>query len=178
MACNDPTIPHYLRWDGCTIYSTTNFEDEDRIYRVGNPIEFPSVTTALSCKWGKIIKEVDVLKTPPLGQNDFCFSFVKEIRSFSLIRENVNGNHIGWHKLTCVLNHDPTPCDFSHCEILIKHQIYNNKGCSGIPSFNQTYTYADWSNKRCILQKKKNNFMKSLRKAYRLEMIKLISRTV
>lgn len=173
MNCNSEKIPQYLHWNDRPLFADNDFLPEHNLYRVGNPIEFPSVTTALSCKWSFLIQEEDVLRAddPPLG-DDFRYAKVRELRSFFLPpREKLEGENLGWHKLSCIFLHKPNACDYSHCEILIRHQIFENQDAINLRE-EHIWTYQSWIDKQTLLQKK-GSFYGNMRKDYRVEIIKL-----
>lgn len=176
MSCNSPDVPKYLHWDNKRIFSEADFLPEHHLYRItldGNPIEFPLGTiTAYSCKWSILINEVDLFKVdnPPIG-NTFKFAIISTIKAFELKREKTDGSNLGWHKLTCRLMHKPNDCDYSHSEINIQHEIFQDQ-FETILLFHEIYTYEIWKADDAILQAG-GSFYKNLRKDYRKDMIKL-----
>lgn len=177
MSCELPNVPEYLHWNDRPFYTDADFLPKHHFYRLtlnGNPIEFPSGTiTAYSCKWSILISEEDLFKVdnPSVG-NTFSYAIISTIRRYELRNEKKEGNHIvGHHKLVCTLLHKPNECDYSHCEINIRHQIFSDVG-EIIPSFDQIYTYEIWQAKAALLQGD-NKFFKNLRKDYRKDMIKI-----
>lgn len=176
MSCNSPNVPHYLHWDNRQVFSAADFLPEQHLYRItlnGNPIEFPAGTiTAYSCKWSILINEEDLFKVdnPPIG-NSFKYAIIETIRAFELKREKQDGNNRGWHKLTCSLHHNPNECDYSHSEINIKHEIFQDELETNL-IFREIYTYQIWQAEEAMLQSD-GKFFKNLRKDYRKDMIKL-----
>jgi hypothetical protein len=145
--CADPQVPPYLHYHldnpNTPLHPPEAFLDEHKLYRAGNPIEFPSGTiTALSCKWSYLIAEGDVLKTPPPA-TAFCFAFVHQIRGYRYLIQKTEGEHLGWHELTCCLQHQPQACDYSHCEILICHCIYQDEAGTE-KHWEAVYAHSDW----------------------------------
>lgn len=181
MSCNSQDVPVYLHWNNRSILTDSDFLDEHCVYRLvfsgkeyGNPIEFPQGNyTALSCKWSLLIQQEHVLTidVPPLG-DVYRYAFVQSFREYLIKgQKNDGGSNLGWHKLTCVFNHDPKECDYSHCEINIRHEIFEDEDESTlIDRF--VYTYQIWQNREALLQSK-NSFLKTLAKDYRKDMIKL-----
>ena len=167
--CTDPEIPAYLHTENKPALPETDFEASDLLYRSGNPLVYPNgKTTALSCKWSKLIKEEDVLKTPPKGETSFCYATVEMVQRFEKIAKGGHEAYSGLHKLTNIIKHSPTECDYSHSEILIKHEIFADETLAQkIMEF--LYTYESWD--KCLLNGKAR-FYKELRSDYRLKMIK------
>lgn len=175
MSCNLPDIPEYLHWNNRQIYTHQDFLPNHKIYRLtsdGNPIEFPQGTiTALSCKWSFLIEEEHILKVdvPPVG-NGFKYALGQAINDYFLKRERNDGN-TGWHKLTCMFNHDPKVCDYSHIEVNIVHEIFEDEAEQTlIHKF--VYTYQIWQNNNNLLQGKAQ-FFKNLKKDYRADLIRV-----
>jgi len=176
MSCRSPNVPPYLHWDNKQVFSEADFLPEHRLYRItlnGNPIEFPMGTyTSLSCKWSFLIREEDVLTIddPPIGDS-FKYAFIQSLRGYFIKKEKSDGSNLGFHKLTCVFNHAPKECDYSHCEVNIKHEIFSDEdeNCL-INSF--TYTYQVWQSGAALLSRK-TSFYKTFAKDYRKDMIKL-----
>lgn len=171
MACTSALIPEYLHWNNREIFDSNQFQNEHRLYRLGNPIAFPNTTTAFSCKWSFLINEEDVLfsNDPPIS-DDYRYAIVESLKQFQLQRENAENDVLKWHKLSCVLKHFPAECDYSHCEVLIRHQAWNDEQ---EVLFDQTYTYEMWQTGELLLQGK--GFYKILRKDYRKEIIQLFN---
>jgi hypothetical protein len=172
MACHSELIPAYLHWNERQIYLDVDFLHDHRIYRIGNPIEFPSGTiTAWSCKWSNFINEEDVLRAddPPVG-DEYKYAIVQAIRNYFLKIQKTEGANLGWHKLTCTFIHTPRDCDYSHCEILIVHSIYQEENEETLIN-SWTYTHQIWQAKEALLQK--DGFYKTLRKDYRKDLIGL-----
>ena len=171
MACELEGVPKYLHWDGRQVFCEADFLNEHYLYRLGNPIEFPQGTiTALSCKWSLLIHEIDVLTVdiPAIGDS-FKYAVVEAIRSYSLKERKNSDETIAWHKLSCALSHAPKECDYSHSEILIKHDIFEDyEETRKINSF--IYTYGIWQTNKTVLQRKS---FKEMRKEYRKDIIKL-----
>jgi hypothetical protein len=67
--------------------------------------------------------------------------------------------------------HKPNDCDYSHSEINIQHEIFQDQ-LETILLFNEIYTYEIWKADDAILQAG-GSFYKNLRKDYRKDMIKL-----
>ena len=130
MACPSPLIPDRLHWHvDDPVYTDCDFLDEHLLYRLGNPIEFPSSITGFSCNWSFLISEEDVLATQdPVKHEDYKYALVADIRNFRLKEEKeVDNSHLGWHVLTCFFEHVPTECVYAHCEVNISHEIFEDK---------------------------------------------------
>lgn len=180
MDCNQPFVPQYFHQNNRRKLNEESFYFFHKLFQIkwgNNPIVFPGgQTNALSCKWSKFIKLEDILKInkPPRGDNfDYCF--VKELKNYKLVETHEAGSdYDGTHVLKCVITHDPKPCDYSHVEVLIDHEIYSSF-LDEVPYFKQIYTYEDWNN-GAILNRKSPKFFKQLRKNYRRDLIDIISR--
>ncbi len=179
MPCDQPHVPHYLVWDGTTMFDDSDFTDDHNLYRLyfegKNPLEFPAgIVTALSCKWSFLIEENDILVVDDgiLGDR-YTTAVVGQLRQYYRKEQKTDGNNLGWHKITCVLNHAPLDCDRSHCEVLIKHEIFNDPVIETdvCKIYTQIYTHSIWRNENPIL-KEKGSFYKNLRSNYRVDMIK------
>ena len=138
-----------------------------------NPIEFPGgITTAYSCKWSFIIEVDDLFNVEnPVGVDAYELAIVSALRTYVLKKEKIDGNQIGWHKLTCSFLHKPIDCDYSHCEINIRHEIFDDvieTNCM----YSEIYTYELWS--EAILNSD-TKFYKLLRKDYRKDIIRLFN---
>ncbi len=171
MACNSEGVPKYLHWDGKQVFSDPDFLNDQFLYRLGNPIEFPQGTiTAFSCKWSFLIEEQDVLTvdTPSISDS-YKYAIIEAIRCYSLKEEKNSDGINAWHKLTCTLSHAPNECDYSHSEILIKHEIFKDIEETEIIN-SYIYTYELWQGNKTVLQRKS---FKEMRKDYRKDMIKL-----
>lgn len=174
MVCTADGVPEYLHWNKRQVYKDADFLNDQLLYRLtnsGNPIEFPQGTyTALSCKWSFLIEEKDVVT----AERDFIadsykYAVIGVIRNYSLKRQKEFDGENSWHKLTCEFNHDPKVCDYSHSEILIKHDIYRDEAESQlITSF--LYTYHIWQNDKPVLKRKS---YKEICKDYRRDMISI-----
>jgi hypothetical protein len=181
MECTNTEIPSYLHWNNRKIFHDKDYFYFQKLYRIknsGNPIEVPAQwINAISCKWSKVVKKQHILLQPEKKIGDeYDFVFVSELRKYK--RESIlNEQHefMGNHVLTCVIKHSPLPCDFSHSEILIRHRVYECVTNKLI--FDEIYSYESWQNKTAMLKKQKNKFFKDLKSNFRLDMIKLISRT-
>lgn len=177
MSCSDPSIPSYLHSQNKKCYSFDNFKNYQKYYRLkakGNPIEIPNAwINALSGKWSKLIQKRHICKIDPDKPewNDYNFLFINDLHRYSRETQDTEGNK---HHLSCVMNHSPKECDYSHCEILIKHKIIDQ---NGELTFDETYTYEDWAKKKAKLKKSTNKTLKALKKDYRLDMIRLINRS-
>src|SRR5260221_8096205 len=180
MKCDNKNVPSYLHWNERKVFGDKDFLHYHRLYRlksVKNPIEIPDkYANAISCRWSKIIKKQHITIEPPKPRySDYDFVFLQEIRNYKKIGvlENHEHEYSGRHVLTCVLHHDPLNCDFSHSEILIRHQVFRN----GIeqPIFDEVYTHSAWVDRTALLNREGGKFFKGLKKAFRLDMIKLIS---
>ena len=179
MCCNAPHDHAYLYRNNRPTFLDLAFLNDHRIYRLyfsgkeGNPIEFPGGTyTALSCKWSFIIREEHVLSVdfPPVG-DAFHYALVEAIRNILIKgQKNDGGNYPGWHKLTCFFNHDPKDFDYSHCEINIHHEIFEDEA-EQHKIDDVIYTYELWNNGENLLPSK-NKFLKELVKNYRKDIIK------
>jgi hypothetical protein len=181
MKCDNKNVPSYLHWNNRIVFHTDAFLNYHKLYRLkaqNNPIEIPEQwANAVSCRWSKIIKKKHITIEPPKAHyNDYDYVFLQEIINYKKtgILENQQHQYAGKHVLTCVMHHDPLDCDFSHCEILIRHQIF--KGDMEKAVFDQVYTHEQWQEKTALLNKEGGKFFKGLKKAFRLDMIKLISR--
>jgi len=81
----------------------------------------------------------------------------------------------GRHILSCKIIHTPDPCNYSHIEILISHQIFNL--VSGKKEFERTYSREEWEDKIAVLnQYEKNKFFKELRKTFRIKLTATFSK--
>jgi len=174
MACTLEGVPEYLHWNDRKVLKSEDFLNEQKLYRLtngGNPIEFPNGTyTALSCKWSFIIDEKDVLSAErDFIADSFKYAFIEPIKGYSLKREKEFDGANSWHKLSCVCSHDPKECDFSHSEILIKHDIYRDEAETElINSFLLTHTI--WQEGKPVLKRKS---YKEICKDYRKDIIAL-----
>jgi hypothetical protein len=171
MPCTSTLIPDHLHWKNRKVYCDADYDNSHFLYRLGNPIEFPSTVTAYSCKWSFLIDEEDVLLAQdPLRYNDYRYAIVKEIRNYSFFRINTNDpKKTRWHKLTCFFNHSPEDCDYSHSEINIKHQIFEDENQQQeIECF--YYNYENWKD---ALLNKNGAWFKQLRNDYKTHMIRL-----
>jgi len=179
MQCDKENVPSYLHWNDREILEEHNFLNHQRFFRIktkGNPVEFPNTLTAISCKWSHLIQKRHIVFTEEdraIG-DDYNFAFVKEIRNYS--RDEIfNDEHRykGTHRLTCVLVHKPELCNYAHCEILIRHRIYQGS-LDGEPTYEECITHDGWN--KAIIKKMKNDFFKQLRSDFKADMLKLISR--
>ena len=181
MKCNNPEIPSYLHWNNRGIFLDEDFKNFHKLYRIrveGNPIEIPEQwINAISCKWSKLIKKKHILLQPEKNiGNDYDFVYVQEIREYRKQSTlDTQHDYKGTHVLSCVLYHSPLACDYSHSEILIRHRIFKEQNES--PYFDETYTYESWAEKTAMLKKQQGKFFKELKKAFRADMIALISRS-
>lgn len=181
MKCDKENIPPYLHWNEKRIFESHRFRYFHSLYRIksiGNPITIPEAWgNAISCRWSKLIKKKDILLQPysQLG-NDYNFVFIEEIKKYYKKRHLRDERHeyAGVHVLTCVLAHSPLACDYSHCEILIRHRVF--KIGETKPYFDETYTHRSWEEKTAMLKRLGGKFFKDLRSDFRVDMIKLISR--
>jgi len=173
MACELDFVPEYLQWNARTTYSEGDFLPQHLLYRLTPPDKVVVVPngqyTGLSCKWGFIINETDLFKVyNPPGVTDFRKALVSSIRSCIKKKNKEDGGlNLGWHKLTCRIAHTPIDCDYSHSEINLRHQIFEDEAESTL-IHDETYTSATWRN--CSLNTD-NRFLKELRKDYRFEVI-------
>lgn len=181
MKCDCQEIPTYLHWNFRITHSDKDYLSFHKLYRlkqIGNPIEIPAKwITAISCRWSKFIKKNHILLQPikKLG-DDYDFVFVRELRTYERKRELSEKHELnGIHSLTCIFKHSPLPCDYSHTEILIRHRVYRPEEKE--PFFDETYTYESWANETAQLKRGKSIFFKDLKKDFRTDMIKLISRS-
>lgn len=171
MACKSEIIPERLHRNGRKTYSNEDFLDEHCLYRLGNPIEFPSMLTEYSCNWSFLISIEDVLLSQdPVKNDDFRYSKVEEIRAFRLkTKKDVDDSYLGWHVLSCTLAHSPTECNYSHSVINIIHEIFEDYNeTSQLYSF--LYTADNWQ--KAVL-KGKSQWFKKLRADYRTKVIAL-----
>lgn len=181
MKCDSKNVPSYLHWNYRKAFNTEDFLYFHKLYRLKaekNPIEIPDQwANAVSCRWSKIIKKKHVTIEPPKPHyNDYDYVFLQEIINYKKtgILDNQQHQYSGKHVLTCVMHHDPLYCDFSHCEILIRHQVF--KESVEQPIFDEVYTHKAWEEKTALLNKEGGKFFKGLKKAFRLDMIRLICR--
>ena len=180
MSCDSKVIPAYLHWATKKTYKQEDFYYFHKLYRIkskGNPIDIPAQwLTAISCKWSRLIKKKHILIQPEkkIG-DDYDFVFIKEVKKYER-KDILRDNHEfkGVHKLSCVIIHKPEPCDYSHSEILIRHRIYREEEIE--PFFDETYSYESWAKETALLKKSNARFFKDLKKDFRVDMIKLISR--
>ncbi len=177
MSCELENVPEYLHFNNDKqIFDEVDFLDEHHLYRLsvdGNPIEFPGGTvTSLSCKWNILINEEHLFFVDqPQRYNAFKYAYVSLIRQL-IIKCHRNEHPFNeWHKLTCSLLHKPNECDYSHCEINIRHQRFSDVEETDC-NFNEVYTYKIWQKKNNLLQGK-SAFIKQLRSDYRVEMMKI-----
>jgi hypothetical protein len=179
MACNRANVPGYLHWDEQTKYTDADFFEEHNLYRLyfngKNPLEFPAgIVTALSCKWSAKIEvgDITIIDDPLLGDT-YCTASIGQLRTYSRKDEKINGNYIGWHKITCVFNHDPKVCDNSHSEVLIMHKVFNDPLIENDETiiFKKIYTHPIWVSGDAELNKD-GKFYKTLRKDYRTDMLR------
>lgn len=175
MPCPE-SIPNYLHRNNRPKCSSDEYLNDHRLYSVqtkDNPVKFPNTLTAISCKWSAIIKEEDVVKSnePPIG-NDYKFAIVEEVRGVNVsIEKRDKGTQEGWHTLSCVIEHAPEECEYSHSEILIKHVYVSDEAGEKVTK-EHIITYDDWVSKKTILTKG-NAIISQLKGKYRLELIKL-----
>ena len=171
MPCTSILIPQHLHWNDRKVYNDEDFKDTQCLYRLGNPIEFPSTITAYSCKWSFLIKENDVLiAQDPIRFTDYRYAIIKEVRNYSfVILNDIDKDNLNWHKLTCFFKHQPDDCDYSHSEINIKHQVFQDENQKNeIHSF--LYTYNNWKD---AMLNKKGSWFKKLRNDYKTHLIRL-----
>jgi hypothetical protein len=177
MNCSNPSIPEYLHTNDKKTYSSHDFKWYHKYYRLksrSNPlisINLPWIN-ALSGKWSYLIKNKHICKIDKDRPewNDFHFAYINDINNYVISTIDSNGKK---HMVNCVMSHAKKPCDYSHCEILIRHRIYNPKGDK---EFDSIYTSEDWTNKAALLRSIKEKKIKQLKKDYRIDMIKLIGR--
>ncbi|MEM1000560.1 MAG: hypothetical protein AAGN35_26135 [Bacteroidota bacterium] len=109
--------------------------------------------------------------------NEIAYAFVHEVDSVivSLACDLVDHKYFGVHALSCLLEHKPLACDFSHVEIQIRHVFPLN----GIVN-ERVYRHVDWSNNDfCVLaQKKPKRFLKDLRAEYRAKIGTIFNKVV
>lgn len=163
MGCTVKGIPEYLHFsDGKKIYSTEKFRFYHLLFRTGfkdkgNPFENPDIIPAYSVCWSKLIKPDHVLQTVRLnavipdnkGDNTY-FGKVKDIRRIKIEADYSNSpEYSGKHLIVTEIVHTPFPCNYSHCEILIKHTYFKNGQLT-----TEIITTDDWKNKKCLLRNK------------------------
>jgi|GEM_PF-5796805 len=162
MECSEKDIPRYLHYsENKKIYHNRYFKFYHLLFRTGfkekdNPIEFPLVITSFSVCWSKLISAKDVLKTvkenaknPDGMGNHTFFGRINTINKI-IIKENYSDSqYSGEHIVSVAFKHSPVECNYSHSEILIKHQ-YNDNGERKI----ETIEYDAWANKKCLIRKK------------------------
>lgn len=175
MPCTNPIIPEYLWYENQVIYVDADFGDDERMYRLTkneNPIEFPSTLTAYSCNWSRIIREEDILTVSHNEELiDFRTAPIQSLRGITIAKYKPENPHSGWHKLSCAFIHTPNECNYSHSEILIRHEIFSDMAMNQLVLHN-VYSYNDWQNKtQCLLTK--GGIFKELRGDYRLELIRV-----
>lgn len=180
MPCENSITPEYLHWDGETVLAESQFEKDDVLYRTrfsGNPIAWPNCMTAFSCKWNKLIKLKDVLLiTPEKLGNEIAYAKIGETQEVEVkMNCELPDNPIfGEHILTCSVVHKPLDCDFSHAEVLIRHECQE----SGV-EIDRVYQYEDWGNKTiCIMSRKRPRFLKDLRTEYRSQINSIFNKTI
>jgi hypothetical protein len=179
MACTKPHIKKYLHYTAdMRKYANKNFKKWHLVYRTGfkedsNPIKFPSVLTSYSLNWSKLIKPNHVLETvlaenPSLGDSVF-FGKIKLIKLIDINSECPSGVYLGMHRIQTVMQHEPVPCNYSHCEILIKHTYLENNESKEV-----LLRYDDW--KDCQLNVgKPPKFFKELRGNYRAKVATILN---
>jgi hypothetical protein len=181
MKCDKPNIPTYLKWNDKEVYKDNDFYYFHKLYRLkpsGNPIEIPEkYANAVSCRWSKLTKKKHITIDPPKTHySDYDFVLVQEIRNYTktgFLTDKQN-QYFGKHVLTCVLHHSPEDCNYSHCEVLIRHQVFKHDSEEKI--LDEVCSHKDWVDKTAILNKEQGKFFKGLKSAFRLDMIKLVSR--
>ena len=175
MPCQKPNIPKYLHFDDDKPkYKEIDFRDEHLLYRTDieeNPVSPPHTIAGYSCKWSFIMLKEDILKTPPYGHNTYTYATVKEIKDIKIVQVKTEGENQGEHILSCIIRHEPTECDYSHSEILIKHIIKDKEG----NITENIYSSENWS--RCLLKKNKSDFYSDLRSEYKRQLIKIFYHT-
>ena len=184
MKCDNLNVPTYLHWNEKETLLDKDFLYYHKLYRLknsrSNPIEIPEkYANAVSCRWSKLIKRKHIvipLENKDSNFQDYDYVFLQEIRNYKKtgILDNNQHQYSGKHVLTCELSHSPENCNFSHVEILIHHQVYSDN--TNQPIFDQVYSYQEWLEKKAMLNREGGKFFKGLKKAFRLDMIKLISR--
>lgn len=181
MKCDNNEIPSYLHWNNRATLENKDYYYFHKLYRLkpqGNPIEIPlSWGNVISCKWSKFIRKKHILLEPSnINWNDYNFVFINELRKYRRINTlNEQHEYMGVHALTCVLKHSPLACDYSHSEILIRHQVYKDGQTK--PYFDEVYSYQSWKDKTAMLKKQQSKFFKLLKSDFRVDMIKLISKS-
>ncbi len=171
--CTDPDIPKYLHTVDRKVLEQSKFRLYHKIYRLESsthPLVPDSSFNALSCNWSKLIKHNDVSRVKPTIGTDFKFCFYNSLSKFKVEQDIEDAEFGGHHVLSCFTVHEPEVCDYSHVIILIKHQIFAKDKFR--PYFCEVYTYEEWSQKKCLLRKKKSRAFKELRKKYRVEMLR------
>ena len=178
MRCSDPRIPEYLHfYDGRKIFESRAFCYYHKIYRISfkdNPIDIPEKwITAISCRWSKLIKKNDVVKTSLTKGNDYHFAFVKEVKNYkrSWVLNDISQDLNGKHEITLKILHSPIPCDYSHSELLIVYKVYDLNESKVI--FEEICDYDSWSSESALLKRKKGKFFKEIKKDFRIDMIEL-----
>ena len=182
MQCDNPNTPAYLVCGDKETFTGEDFRYYHKFYRItsnGNPVVIPeSWITAISCNWSKIIKKKDILHQPEkIIGDDYNFVFINELRNYKIIAniEDPNNNvYSGRHEISCTFIHTPIPCNYAHAEILIKHEIFKDEDIKA--SFSESYTHEAWEKQTAFLKKATAKPYKKLRKDFRVDMIKLISR--
>jgi hypothetical protein len=180
MKCDNQEVPPYLHWNNRSTYEDKDYYYFHKLYRLkakGNPILIPEKwINAISCKWSKLVKQKHIMLQPDKKIGDeYDFVFIKEIKSYERINVLKDDHeYTGVHVLSCILKHNPLPCDFSHSEILIRHRVFKNE--ESVPFFDEVYSYESWESQTAMLKKMKSKFFKDLKSDFRVDMIKLISR--
>jgi hypothetical protein len=163
------------------IYPKWRFHFWHLLFRTGhqglsNPLEAigaDKMNTGYSVCWSKLIKHTDVLDTvlaanPKLGDTVF-FGKVGLFKKV-VIKKNCNeGSFKGEHVVRFVLKHSPEECNYSHTEILIKHNYYENG-----QKRSKILQYKDWSTS-LFKTGKPPLFYKELRAAYRAKTLTILS---
>ncbi len=180
MKCDNKNVPVYLHWNNRRTYEHSDYYYFHKLYRLkarGNPIVIPEKwINSISCKWSRLVKQKHIMLQPDKHLGDeYDFVFIKEIKSYQ--RKNVlidDHEYTGIHVLSCILKHNPIPCDYSHSEILIRHRVFKDEREK--PFFDEIYSYESWASETAMLKKMKSKFFKNLKSDFRVDMIKLISR--
>jgi len=139
MPCIHPDVPKYLHYtDSRKIFEENAFKNSHLVFRTGfkereNPIDFPLTSTSISVSWSKLIEKNHVLnvvkacaKNPDKMGNHVYFGRISDLKVFNIEKVCTEGKYAGPHIITALIKHVPVECNYSHSEILIVHEFYEN----------------------------------------------------
>ncbi|MBI1268558.1 MAG: hypothetical protein GC193_14130 [Cryomorphaceae bacterium] len=178
MNCDRAGVPEYLQWNDKKVFNESEFEKGQGFYRVsksGNDIEFPSILTAYSCKWDVLIEKEHILTidVPSIGDN--CRkALIEDITKIEILKEKNEGNDLGVHHITCVLEHAPNPCDYSHTQINIRHRLTLHDELI----FDEVYSHNQWAKKETRIHFDGKFYKTHLRKEYRKKLIQVFKELI